>query len=104
MAGNRVTPGGLRLPLIYDHIPVRGHARESGCSEDQGDPAAPRAVGRGDARERALFSHWGPRHAAWWGEPEQRSERVLTRMAGTRERRPCDGRGKRSRADFAATR
>ena len=29
----------------------------------KGPPAAPRAVGRGGVRERAQFSHWGPRHA-----------------------------------------
>ena len=51
---------GPAFPPTYDHIPVRVTpvlpAARRRCSRIYGVPAAPRAVGRGDARERAEFS------------------------------------------------
>ena len=61
-------PAACVFPFIYDHIPVRVTPAKAGAPKIKGTPLRPAQWGRGDARERALFSHWGPRHACVVGE------------------------------------
>ena len=50
-----------------------------------GPRRAPRGGERRSKGGGAVFALGPPPRPAWWGEPEQRSERVLASMAGTRD-------------------
>ena len=68
-------PGGLRLPLIYDHIPVRVTPAKAGAPKIKGTPLRPAQWGEETQGSGHCFRIGVPATPAWWGEPEQRSER-----------------------------